>query len=1000
MQRSGRARGTVDAQHGHTGAPLMAPARADPSTPDAEMPWLVALGASAGGLEALQRFFGALAPPTQAAFVVIQHLSPDHRSMMPELLARHTPLPVREAVAGESLEADHIYLMPAGVLMTIEQEHLVFTPRPLRGVSLPIDLFFRSLAGASAERCVGVVLSGSGSDGASGAQALRAAGGYVMVQTPESARFDSMPRSALGATAVDAVLQPEELADRVRALAQGRSGRLAGGELVAAPQVRPALQRLFDCLMQHADIDFSHYKLPTMMRRIERRMAVKDCASVTDYADQVEVLPDEREALRRELLIPVTSFFRDEAAFAALRAPLQALVRDLPAGQSLRLWSAGCATGEEAYSLAIAALEACAAVQRWPGVKVYATDVDPGVLAVGGAGSYPAGAADHLTPERLAQWFQLQGERLQVKPELRQMVLFARHNLLEDAPFTRMDAVVCRNTLIYFQADAQERVMRRLQYALNPQGLLFLGSSESLGALQADFQALDTANKLYRLVRPVLTALAVREGFGRSSLALRARGPVRAAGSVEGPRLVDSAVRQLVQAYAPLTLLVTAQRQLLHAWGPTQSYLRMPEGEPQLDVIRLLPPRLGAVASHALHVALRSRSPHSAPLLPLEVDGRALLLRVVSRPLEAEDGGEPCVLLSIEEQPAGGSPPGELPLSVPQIDRLAELERELAEVRSSLQTSVEELEAANEELQATNEELMSSNEELQSTNEELQSVNEELYTVNAEYNAKLDVVNALIADLDGMSQATGLATLFIDGQQQLVRFTPEAAALFRLRPSDIGRPIGNFSNPLEYPELAADLAAVLAGGAPVEREVPAHGGGSYLARVLGYGERPNGPRRVVLTLIDISRLRDARRLQMVIDSIPAHVAVLDVHGTVRQVNHAWDCFASANEGGGDRRAGTDGLAGAPTGVGTNYLAVLARATTPDALEVLRGLQQVLAGRSPQYRVTYPCHSPQEQRWFVMHASMLRGGEPGAVVSHFDITPWHALLEGDRKPVDD
>ena len=968
-------------------AGMSLPASAGVSLPEAEQPWLVALGASAGGLEALQRFFSALKPPTQAAFVVIQHLSPDHRSMMSELLARHTPLPVREAVAGESLEVDHIYLMPAGVLMTIEQEHLVFTPRPLRGVSLPIDLFFRSLAGAGAGRCIGLVLSGSGSDGATGAAALRAAGGYVMAQTPETARFDSMPRSVITATGVDAVLPPEQLAAQVLGLTQGRAGRMADGELVATPQIKPSLQRLFDCLMQHAGVDFSHYKLPTVMRRIERRMVVQGCASVSDYADRVEVMPDECEALRCELLIPVTSFFRDESAFNALRAPLQALVRDAPNGQTLRLWSAGCATGEEAYSLAIAALEACAAVQRWPGVKVYATDVDPSVLAVGSAGSYPLGSADHMTPERQAQWFNLQDERLVVKPELRQMVLFARHNLLEDAPFTRMDAVVCRNTLIYFQADAQERVMRRLQYALHQQGLLFLGGSESLGALQADFQALDTAHKIYRLVRPVLTALAVRDGFGRSTVSLRGRNPVRSNSPAEGPRLVDIAVRQLVQSYAPLTMLVTAQRQLLHAWGATQRYLRMPEGEPQLDVMRLLPAKLSGVASHALHVALRTRSQHVSPLLQLDLDGERRQLRVVARPLASDDDREPCVLLSFEEPGVGGPAVGDMPLTEGEVDRLVELERELAAVRTSLQTSVEELEAANEELQATNEELMSSNEELQSTNEELQSVNEELYTVNAEYNAKLDAVSALNADLDGMSQATGIATLFVDAQQQLVRFTPEAAALFRLRPSDIGRPIGNFNNPLDYPDLLADLRAVLGGSATVEREVPGPSGTGYLVRVLGYGERAGVPRRAVLSLIDISRLRDARRLQAVIDSLPEHVAVLDVHGTVRQVNHAWHAFAARNDG----AAGSTSQADGPVGVGANYLAVLARATTPDALEVLRGLQQVLSGRCEHYRVTYPCHSPTEQRWFVMNASALRGSEHGAVVSHFDISPWHALM---------
>ena len=958
---------------------------------ESEGPWLVALGASAGGLEALQRFFSRLTPPTQAAFVVIQHLSPDHRSMMSELLARHTTLPVREAVAGESLEVDHIYLMPAGVLMTIEQEHLVFTPRPLRGVSLPIDQFFRSLAGAAANHCIGVVLSGSGSDGASGAATLRAAGGFVLAQSPDSARFDSMPRSVIAGPGVDAVLPPEELADKVLALTQGKVSRMADGELLTTPQIKPALQRLFESLLQHAGIDFSQYKLPTMMRRIERRMAVQSCASVSDYADLVVTQPDERSALQRELLIPVTSFFRDDAAFQTLKAPLQALVRDLPQGQALRLWSAGCATGEEAYSLAIVALEACAAEHRWPGIKVYATDVDPVVLGVGSAGSYPIGAADQLSAERRAQWFTTQSDRLTVKPELRQMVLFARHNLLEDAPFTRMDAVACRNTLIYFQADAQEKVMRRLQYALNQKGLLFLGSSESLGGLQGDFQVLDAARKIYRLVRPVLTALAVRDGFGRSTASLREHAVLRPSrpGRLDGPRLVDLAVQQLVQAYVPLTLLVTAQRQLLHAWGDTQRFLRLPEGEPQLDVMRLLPARLAAVASHGFHNVLRIGSGHVSPPLDIDLDGQPRRVRVAARPFPVEDGQQPCMLISIEDVNAAAAETGadSRPLSEDEMTRLGELERELALVRSNLQTTIEELEAANEELQATNEELMSSNEELQSTNEELQSVNEELYTVNAEYNAKLDVVVTLNADLDGMSQATGIATLFVDAQLLLVRFTPEAAALFRLRPDDIGRPIGNFNSPIVHAGLLDDLAQVLAGGPLVEREVAGQSGGRYLLRILGYADRPGAGRRAVLTLIDISRLRDARRLQAVIDSLPEHVAMLDIHGTVRRVNRAWERFAGQN-GGGPEHAPP----GQSVGVGANYLAVLARSTTPDAMDVMRGLQQVLSGRIDSYRTTYPCHSPTEQRWFVMTATALQGGEQGAVVSHFDITPWQSMIE--------
>lgn len=945
---------------------------------DETRPWIVAVGASAGGLEALQRFFGALHGTTGAAFVVIQHLSPDHRSMMAELLARHTTLPVHEAAAGESLQAERVYLMPPGVLMTIEHAQLVFAPRPLQGLSLPIDAFLHSLAGSMAEQSIGVILSGSGSDGSGGAAALRAAGGYVMAQTPESAKFDSMPRSVIATAQVDAVLAPEDLAQQVQQLIDGRSGRVAGGDMVGQADTKPALQRLFEALLEQSGIDFGHYKLPTVMRRIERRMGVLGCASVSDYADRVARSPDECELLRRELLIPVTGLFRDPDCFEALGELLQAQLRQHPPHQPLRIWCAGCATGEEAYSLAMLALEACHATQRWPGVKVFATDVDARFLAVGSAGSYPAGAAEALSPTRLAQFFTRQDERLQVKPELRQMVLFARHNLLEDAPFTKMDLVVCRNTLIYFQAEAQERVMRRLQYALNLQGLLFLGGSESLGALQGDFQALDSARKIYRLTRPVLTALAVREGFGRSTLGLRHHSVLRAAPTTAVPTAVETGERRLLQAYVPLSLLVTPQRQLLHAWGPTERYLRLPQGQPNLDVLRLLPPRLGTVAGHALHTALREPGEQAQPPLLLELDGQMVSVRVVTRSLAGEGPEPAAVLISFEESTPTGQTLGNAQADAAQLDRVAALERELAETRLTLQTSIEELEAANEELQAANEELMSSNEELQSTNEELQSVNEELYTVNAEYNAKLALVSALNDDLDGMSQATGIATLFVDEALTLVRFTPEAMGLFRLRPADVGRPLTDFNVRLNYPELTQDLRRALAGSGPVERTVQAADQTRYLARVIGYG-RP-GARRAVLSLIDVSRLHDAERLQRLIDSLPEHVALLDRNGTIQQVNLAWSEFARCNGG-----------QASSTGVGSNYLSALARSSAPEAMSLLQGLQQVLDGSLSHLRRTYPCHGPDAERWFVLHASPLAGAgadaEHGAVVTHLEVTPW-------------
>jgi two-component system CheB/CheR fusion protein len=941
-----------------------------------QRPWVVAVGASAGGLEALQQFFADLPALSGAAFVVIQHLAPDHKSLMAELLTRHTALKVITAVEGMALEADVVCLMPPGVSMSMEGRTLHLAPRPSQGLALPIDQFFQSMATHLAERSIGVVLSGSGSDGSLGAAALRAAGGFVLVQSPETARFDSMPRSVLINTRADAVQPPGALAQTVLQIVHGSSDRLAGGELVASHQLRPALQRLFDALFSHSGIDFNKYKLPTVMRRIERRMLVSHIPSVSDYADRIEQDPDELEDLRREMLIPVTGFFRDPAAFDALtREVLLPMLRDRPASKPVRVWSAGCASGEEAYSLAMALQEACEQLGHWPGVKVFATDVDPRVLEIAATGNYPASIAEHLGQERSLRFFTRQGERMLVKPELRQLVLFARHNLLDDAPFTKMDLVVCRNTLIYFQAEAQERVMRRLQYALVPRGVLFLGSSESLGALQPDFSTLDNSLKLYRLERPVMTALALHDGFGRSLPMAQGRRNAVDTRPGRNQNLIDAGLAQLVQDYLPASLLVNGQRQLVHAWGPTRRFLRVPEGAGTLDAFRLMPDRLGPIAAHAQQQALLLREPFRAAPVLLDLDGQSCLVGVRARPMQVE-GADDCVLLTLEELNLPAPIPARAALAdlVPS-DAVQMLERELQATRQSLQTTIEDLESANEELQSSNEELMSSNEELQSTNEELQSVNEELYTVNAEFNAKLDALGALNADLEGMAQATGIATLFVDHHLAIVRCTPEAAMLFRLRNSDLGRSIEDFNSLLVYPELPADLLQTLDSGEVVEREVTGPHGTLYLARVLSYASRPGALRRAVVSFIDITRVRDARRLQSLIDSLPEHIAVLDRQGTIRQVNQAWVDFARCN--GGEAELSCQ--------VGANYLGVLARSDDAEARQVLSALQDVMNGRSPSYTRTYPCHGPEEQRWYVMHARPLLAPELGLVITHFNVT---------------
>ncbi|MBN8487381.1 MAG: PAS domain-containing protein [Burkholderiales bacterium] len=930
-----------------------------------DLPWVVAIGASAGGLEALQQFFAALRHPTGAAFVVIQHLAPDHKSLMAELLARHTPLPVCTAQEGMALQADQVYLMPPGVSMSLAKDTLHFEPRPSQGLALPIDHFLLSLTQHAPEHVVAVVLSGSGSDGSVGADALRRAGGYVLVQSPDSAKFDSMPRSVMASTAVDASLPPAGLAELAQEIVRGESARVGQGEVLGSRQLRPALQRIFDAVREHSRIDFSVYKLPTVMRRLERRLLVTR-TTVSEYADRLDQSPEECERLRRELLIPVTSFFRDPAAFEALsRQVLEPLLQERR-GQPVRLWCAGCASGEEAYSLAMAAVEAAERMGVAASIKVFGTDVDPQVLDIAAQGRFPAVTAEVLGPARLERFFVRQGELWMVRPELRQMVLFARHNLLDDAPFTRMDLVSCRNTLIYFQTEAQERLLRRLQYALVPGGTLFLGASESLGPIQADFSTLDASHKLYRLERPVATASALRDAFARSASTVQ---PLHAGKPPLGSRsLIDQGLHQLMSNWLPASLLISSQRELIHAWGPTRRYLRMPEGDGSLDVMRLLPERLGPVVLHLQHLVQADRQVHRSAPLELEIDGVTQRLVLHAQPLEASHTREG-VLVSIEELPPRPEP--EAAETLP-LDALNTLEQELSATRQSLQSTIEALESSNEELQSTNEELMSSNEELQSTNEELQSVNEELYTVNAEFNAKLDALNALNADLEGMAQATGLATIFVDQTLNLVRFTPEAAMLFRLRPSDIGRSIEDFNSLLDYPSLAADLRQALLQDAPIERMVDGPHDTRFMASMVGYSHRPGLPRRAVVSFIDITRVRDATLLQDLLDSLPEHIAVLDAQGTIRRVNRAWSDFARAN--GGEH---TPSVA-----VGANYLAALARSDHPLARQTLSGLHEVIAGRQPEYHQVYDCHGPAEQRWFAMYARPYPAKGSGVVVSHF------------------
>ena len=956
--------------------------------------YVVAVGASAGGLDALERFFRGLPDRSGAAFVVIQHLSPDHKSMMANLLGRHTSMPVVTVEDGMTIEPNRVHLIPPASIMSVSRRQLRLSPKNPRGLTLPIDLFFTSLAREFGKSAIGVVLSGTGSDGTRGAVAINDAGGLLLAQEPESAKFDGMPRSVIATGLVDAILSPEDLGPRVMDhISQAPRPRIRNlGENVSADR-DSALEEIMHLLQHQGGINFREYKPATVMRRIERRMQVRHVPDLDHYAQLLTGDRTELNALRRELLIPVTNFFRDTAAFDALaKTAIEAIVKDRGESQPIRVWTAGTSTGEEAYSIAILFAEVFERMRRWPPLKIFASDVEQHNIDFGSAGVFSEAITTEVSPERLEKWFYKSGNHFVIKSDIRQNIIFARHNLLEDPPFTRMDLVTCRNLLIYFRSEAQDRALRRLQYALAPGGFMFLGSSETLANLQTDFTAVDSKQKIYRILRHLALPLdASSSPLGRmAGTSPRVHHGQRNNRAGTDAAAIDAGQSLLLRSYAPTSLLLNTKQELLHVFGNVGHYLRIGEGAVTLELPKLLPSTLAPVAQALLHKTTRGLEPLRSDVLSMQrPDGERERLRLVARSVELEQG-EPHLLLSFEPEievvPGDASPVARVGMETMDMnletrERVETLERELAATRESLQATIEELETANEELQATNEELMASNEELQSSNEELQSVNEELYTVNAENQEKIEILNRLNADLDSMARAASIATVFVNNRLELTRFTPEATTLFKIRDGDLGRPIDDFTNLLGYPDFIGELRRTIVSGDMLQHELKAANGRVYLLRVLPYAVREKDPRGAVATFVDITLLRDAERLQAVLDSLPEYVAVLDGDGKVSMVNRAWSRFGTDN-GDPERVLG---------GPGSDYTVLCSADISDDnafSIRAMEGLSAVLDKRSDAFSMQYPCRLNGRPRWFLMRAAPIEHAAGGVIVSHIDITQWY------------
>ncbi len=830
-------------------------------------PFVVGVGASAGGLEALQKLFENTRPTAGFAFVVIQHLSPDFESVMGELLAPHTPLTVVRAQHGMRLRADHIYLMPPRHEMVVENGELRLTERdPGKGLFLPIDVFFRSLADDAGSRAVGVVLSGTGSDGSRGIRSIHEAGGLVIAQD-ESAKFDGMPRAAVDTGTVDLVLAPEAVGAALDRYLEhdGRVNEMAE----ANPDV---LTRIFELLRRESGIDFAGYKGSTVGRRIQRRLLLTRAGDLTEYLDRIASDPAELRSLYCDLLIGVTRFFRDEDAFERLRKDvLPALVDALGPEEELRVWVAGCATGEEAYSFAISIAEEFRSRNRVALFRVFATDVHGPSLDAASTGIYAAESLDRVPAPLRDMYFRPHRDGFQVSPDLRGHVVFAHHNMLRDAPFTRLDVVSCRNVLIYFSSAMQRKALSSFHFALKTNGALMLGPSESPSSLAEEFGVVDQRWKLFRKLRDVRIAPELRGGPLSFEGAARVAMPRR---PVEDARVAHCR-EMLLQAYGPPSMLVDADLRLLHAFNAASEYLTPKDGRPSLNIMDLVDGELKAVLAAAIRRAQRDGRVVRLEAINAATGKGSRQVCVVVRPIPGNGLAEDAWAISLEPSAlaerdtaagSGSSDRGDL-----MTERVANLEGELRFAKENLQATIEEMETGNEELQATNEELIASNEELQSTNEELHSVNEELYTVNAEYQSKIAELTELTADMTHLLEATEVHMLFVDRELRLRKFTPKIGETFHLLPQDIGRRLDSFAHDLEDSRLLVDLETVLTSGETVEREVRDRAGNCYFLRILPY-RRSGKIDGVVLTLIDLSALKRAQRdLTGVLEHSPSFI---------------------------------------------------------------------------------------------------------------------------------
>ncbi len=869
---------------------------------------IVGIGASAGGLAAIKSLFGSMPSNTGAAFVVVVHLSPDHQSHLAELLQPHCRMPVQQVSEAVALEANRVYIIPPNANLSAIDTHLRLTAlEELPRNRATIDHFFRTLAETHDGHSVGIILSGTGSDGTLGIRRIKEAGGVTIAQSPHEAEYDSMPRSAIASGMIDLVLPLSEIPEEV--------ARLANAEYHIAPQIEDTpiadddnrlLQKIFAQVRTRTGHDFSQYKRATVMRRIARRMQLRNVTSLSDYLRLLRDEPTEAKALHKDMLITVTEFFRDREVFEHLQEKIiPRLFEGKQASDRIRVWSVGCSTGEEAYSIAMLLMEEAEKREEHPAIQVFASDLHDDSISSAREGIYPKEIEADLSPERLKRFFTREGDHYRVRSEVREHVVFAPHDVLSDPPFSRMDLVVCRNLLIYLQRDVQEDVISLFHYALNPEGTLVLGSSETIERSDL-FSCEDKAACIYRkrgtTSREPRVPMFSTIGRNRNRRPGHERLPEQHA---ETHTSYGRLHERVVEHYAPPSVLVDARDELVHMSAHAGRYLLMPGGEITKDIFRLVRPPM-SIDLRALIQQARS-SKQIVRSKPITVGFNGDSARIVIRASAAHENGhelEGYVLIIFDEHPIphdlpdgeAGSGAGGGGATQRELEEEVELARQrLQSLHEEHEARREEMQASNEELQSANEELRSTMEELETSKEELQSMNEELATVNQENRHRVEELSQLSDDLANLLAATDIATLFLDRQLRIERFTPQVSQLFNVRHTDRGRPLADITHSLDYPEIQADARTVLDRLTPIEREAEDKEGRWHLVRILPYRSAADRIAGVVITLIDITarkkseqEIANARHYaEAIVETLHEPLLILHPDLTVKGGNEAF-----------------------------------------------------------------------------------------------------------------